>query len=50
MIYYIDDTQIDSSATLSSVLLDHKPGDKVKVIVIRDGKTVELTTTLTEAQ
>ena len=26
------------------------PGDKVKVIVIRDGKTVELTTTLTEAQ
>ncbi|HIV79861.1 MAG TPA: trypsin-like peptidase domain-containing protein [Candidatus Avanaerovorax faecigallinarum] len=50
MIYYIDDTQIDSSATLSSVLLDHKPGDKVKVIVVRDGKTVELTTTLTEAQ
>lgn len=50
MIYYVDNTQIDSSATLSDVLLDHKPGDKVKVIVIRDGKTVELTTTLTEAQ
>lgn len=50
MIYYVDDTQIDSSATLSSVLLEHKPGDEVKVIVVRDGKTVELTTTLTEAQ
>ncbi len=50
MLYYIDDTQIDSSATLSSILMEHKPGDKVKVIVIRDGKTVELNTTLTEAQ
>ncbi len=50
LIYYIGDTMIDSTATLSSVLLGYSPGDQVKVIVIRDGSTVELVTTLTEAQ
>lgn len=49
MFYYVDDTRIESSADLSSVLNNHKPGDKVKVTVIRDNQTVELTATLTEA-
>ncbi|MFQ9892078.1 MAG: S1C family serine protease [Emergencia sp.] len=49
MLYYIDDTKIDSAATLTSVLNSHKPGDKVKITVIRDNETIELDVTLTEA-
>lgn len=49
MIYYVDDTKIESQANLTSVLNKHKPGDKVKITVIRDNQTVELTTTLIEA-
>lgn len=49
MIYYVDDTKIESQANLTSVLNNHKPGDKVKITVIRDNQTVELTTTLIEA-
>lgn len=49
MLYYIDDTKIDSAATLTSLLGSHKPGDKVKITVIRENKTIELSVTLTEA-
>ena len=49
MIYYVDDTKIESSANLTSALNNYKPGDKVKITVIRNNETVELTTTLVEA-
>ncbi|MEV4432121.1 trypsin-like peptidase domain-containing protein [Streptomyces sp. NPDC049585] len=35
----LDDTQIDSGPTLISEIWTHKPGDKVTVTYIRDGKT-----------
>ena len=49
MIYYLEDEKIESSSDLSNALSKHKPGDKVKFTVIRDNKTVEITTTLAEA-
>jgi len=49
MIYYVDDTKIESQANLTSALGKYKPGDKVKITVIRDNQTVELTTELVEA-
>ncbi len=49
MIYYLEDEKIESSADLTNALSKHKPGDKVKITVIRDNKTVEITTTLAEA-
>lgn len=49
MIYYVDDTQITSSADLTSVLSGHKPGDKVKITVIRDNQTIEVEVKLSEA-
>ncbi|MCH3953964.1 MAG: trypsin-like peptidase domain-containing protein [Eubacterium sp.] len=41
-----DGTVIRSYDKLKSVLKKHKSGDKIKVIVARDGKSVTLTTTL----
>ena len=49
MIYYLEDTQIKSSADLTSALSEYKPGDKVKITVIRDNQTVEVEVELTEA-
>ncbi len=49
MIYYVDDIKIESQANLTSALGKYKPGDKVKITVIRDNQTVELTTKLIEA-
>ena len=49
MIYYVEDTKIENQASLVSALNKHKPGDKIKVTVIRDNQTVEITTTLIEA-
>lgn len=48
MLYYVEDTRIENSADLTSELGKHKPGDKVKVVVIRDNKTEELNIELTE--
>lgn len=50
MLYYVGDTRIENQSDLTNVLNKHKPGDKVKVTVIRDNQTVELTTILEEAQ
>ncbi|MDD4376817.1 MAG: trypsin-like peptidase domain-containing protein [Eubacteriales bacterium] len=50
MLYYIEDTQIDSAATLLSEIQSHKVGDTVKFTVIRDNKTVEIKVKLSEAQ
>lgn len=49
MIYYVGDTKIENQASLVSALNKHKPGDKIKVTVIRENQTVEITTTLIEA-
>ncbi len=49
MIYYLEDEKIESSADLTNALSKYKPGDKVKFTVIRNNKTVEVTTTLAEA-
>ncbi len=49
MIYYVGDTKIENQASLVSALNKQKPGDKIKVTVIRDNQTVEITTTLVEA-
>lgn len=42
----IDDTKIDQSNSLSSLLGTHQPGDKVKLTVVRDGKTLHINATL----
>lgn len=49
MIYYFEDTKIESSADLSGALADHKPGDTVKLTVVRNNKTVEIKVKLSEA-
>ena len=49
MFYYFDDKQIETFSDLQGCLKQHKPGDKVKTIVIRDGKTVELELTMVES-
>ena len=49
MIYYLEDTKIESSADLTSALSGYEPGDKVTLTVIRDNKTVEVKVKLTEA-
>lgn len=49
MIYYVGDTKIENQASLVSALNKQKPGDKIKVTVIRENQTVEITTTLIEA-
>lgn len=49
MLYYIEDTQIDSSATFLAEVQKHKIGETVKLIVIRDNKTIEVKVKLSEA-
>ena len=49
MIYYVGDTKIENQAGLTGALNKYKPGDKVKITVIRDNETVELTTKLIES-
>lgn len=50
MIYYLENDKIENSADLSAALSKHKPGDKVKIVVIRDNKTVEVKVKLSEAK
>ncbi len=49
MIYYLGDTQIESTADLTSALSEYEPGDKVTITVIRDNQTVDIEVELTEA-
>ena len=44
----VDDTQISSTTDLKAVLQEHQVGEKVKVIVSRDGKLVTLNVELSE--
>ena len=48
VITQIGDDRIGSIYDLTDVLQKRKPGDKVTITVLRDGKTVESETTLTE--
>lgn len=50
MFYSLDGKEIESSADISTILDDHKPGDEIKAVVIRNGEKVKLTLTLIEAQ
>lgn len=45
----VDNTAIDENTSLTSALSKHKVGDKVKLTVIRDGKTITLNATLGNA-
>ena len=49
MFYYFDEKRIETFTDLQGCLKQHKPGDKVSAIVVRDGKTVELKLTLVES-
>lgn len=42
----IDDTKIDQTHSLSSLLGTHQPGDKVKLTIVRNGKTLHINATL----
>lgn len=42
----INSQTIDSNHSLTSVVADHKPGDKVTLTIVRNGKTQTLTATL----
>ena len=42
----IDDTDIDQTHSLTSILSQHQPGDKVTLTVLRDGKTLHLKATV----
>lgn len=48
LIIQMNDTMITSMNNISKVLEEAKVGDKVKVVVIRDGKEQSVTVTLTE--
>ena len=41
-----DGTKLDQTHSLTSILSQHKPGDKISLTIIRDGKTVHLDATL----
>lgn len=43
-----NDTKLESLYTLTDVLREAKPGDKVKLVVTRDGKNIEVEATLAE--
>jgi S1-C subfamily serine protease len=43
VIVAVDGTKIDKTHSLTGLLSEHQPGDKVKLTVIRDGKTITLT-------
>jgi len=48
VIQKIDKTDLNNGQTLGGVLQLHSPGDTVKMTVLRDGSTVDLSVTLTD--
>jgi len=44
----IDEEMCNSSSDVSKIIAEHKIGDKVKVVVVRDNKMITLTATLKE--
>lgn len=49
MIYSIGGTKITSTSDLKSALSKYSPGDKAKLVVVRDSQKVSITVTLTTA-
>jgi 2-alkenal reductase len=47
IITMVDGQKLGSDVSLRGVLLQHKPGDTIKLDVLRDGKTLTLDVTLT---
>lgn len=45
----IDDTDVFTTAKAKAIIRSHKPGDKIKVTIERDGKTMTVTVTLKES-
>lgn len=50
MIYYFEDTQIETFDDLSAAIGKHEPGDKVSITVIRDNRTVDVEVELIETE
>lgn len=46
----IDDTQVNSKTDIATILKDHQVGDKVKVMVSREGKMMTLNVELSESK
>lgn len=46
VITQVDGTNIDQTHSLTALLSQHQPGDKIKLTVLRDGKTTHLSATL----
>lgn len=42
----VNGTKIDQAHSLTGLLAQHQPGDKLKLTVLRDGKTIHVTVTL----
>ena len=42
----VDDQPINGSGGLVGVIRDHSPGDKISIVVVRDGEEVTLTAAL----
>ncbi len=49
LVYKVAGTKIDSISTLKSIIMDHKAGDKIKYVVVRNGTRVDITFTLSES-
>lgn len=50
MIYYFEDTRIEASKDLQSALSKYEPGDKVKLTIIRNNKTIDIEVELVEPE
>ena len=50
MIYYFEDTKIETFDDLSKAISKHQPGDTVTITVIRDNKTVDIDVELIETK
>lgn len=49
MIYYFEDSKIETFDDLSKAISKHQPGDEVTITVIRDNKTIDIEVELVES-
>lgn len=50
MIYYFEDTKIETFDDLSKAISKHAPGDKVNLTIVRDNKTLDIEVELIETK
>ena len=50
MIYYFEDSKIETFDDLSKAIAKHQPGDKVTITVIRDNQTIDINVELIETE